>query len=153
MVGVASELCLSVCLSDGVSLSLSLSLRQSERWSSPLLLAAAALVHALWLGQCGAALTHLTGSARFWSDLTAPLLDSAADRPPPPLPLSAHLLRTLALQLYYARKPDPRLTALLGKVTENRGQLLNTWSKVWWDGKCLFRRINPPVCVLKSVSI
>ena len=103
--------------------------RQSERWESPLLLAAAALVHALWLGQCGAALTHLTGAAHFWADLTAPLLAAGGARPPP-LALSAHLLRTLALQLYYARKPDPRLATLLAKVTENRGKLLNAWSKV-----------------------
>ena len=108
---------------------------QSERWESPLLLAAAALVHALWLGQCGAALSHLTSSRRFWADLTAPLLSAAGARPPP-LALSAHLLRTLALQLYYARKPDPRLTSLLAKVTENNGLLLNAWSKVRGQAGC-----------------
>ncbi|XP_043192850.1 nucleoporin NUP188-like [Amphibalanus amphitrite] len=106
--------------------------RKSERWESPLLLAAAALVHALWLGQCGAALTHLTASERFWSDLVAPLLAAGGARPPP-LALSAHLLRTLALQLYYARKPDPRLGTLLGKATEDRGRLLNAWSKLVCD--------------------
>ncbi|XP_037092663.1 nucleoporin NUP188 homolog [Pollicipes pollicipes] len=46
---------------------------------SPLLLAAAALVHALWLGQCGSALTYLSGAEHFWSDLTAPLLSLVMD--------------------------------------------------------------------------